>query len=1209
MNGPDALAVLGQPDFTTRELGAIGPNRLGSRGATVFDERHQRLFVADGVNSRIMVWDVHPDRLTETPDAMAVIGQLNFFSKERQSGESGISGPASMHYDIATDRLFVSDAGNNRILMYDVSPENLETGMNASLVLGQAGFDTGDPGLGADRLNRPGSLRYDHDNERLFVADVGNQRVLVFDAAEDDLVSGASATRVLGQDDFSSVEARSDLRKLTPGNMILDVSGQRLLVEEGSVLNRMLVFDVHPNRLENNPDASAVLFQEDFGDPRRATSEVFENSPRPFLDEETNTLYVASGYPGGNRVLLYDFSPENVRTGMPAFDVLGHYGDDGEPDFNARAAYGRINGRYVYPRAVALDPVDHRLFVNDQYNNRVVAYQLDAENRIVDREATVILGQPDAHSGQLRGINSNTMLIPLALAYDVNNKQLFVGDGWSNRVLVFDAHPDRLETFDDAVAVLGQPDFTSGEPALGPDRLNFGVAWGRGIQSTAPTPLALEVDAKNQRLFVSDGINHRVVAFDIRPGMVRTGASAIGVLGQPDLTSNEPTPSASARTTTNLRTLGDRVVSGRPPADGSGFDTPSGLAYDMNHDRLFVVDGNNSRVMVFDAAPDRWEDGMAAIAILGQMDEIATDELRLDTADVTDDVGRRRFRMPSGITYDSTNDRLLVNDKGNDRVLLFDARPQVLETGMAATGVIGQEDFISRNAGNGEQEQLLDPREITFDSEHQRLYATDSFWGRLVIFDLPRTEKSVEIPAHTAMSYGTLDAWNGRDDLPGRDGRETWRGRLQGTSSLGGKVVFASTRQILDPLAKRRGRMLISESTVAAPQARNSTLLYVDGRGDRSNRLVLSNADRRNAQVDLRLRMRDELGADDILTTRVTVPGSGRLEADVTELFDTSLERIFGALRVDSRRPVSALVLSRTATSREESLVLASAGSNTWTGTGPNTIPGLVVGGGYRSEIVLLNPDTTTMAGEIAFFDRDGEPLVLASGAVGPISYRMGPGEAFTTTVESSLGFADKVYATITATEGAAPSAAARLSLWKGELLVSETEVPAQAGVEGAWIPVDTMASIIRHGDSRMSFSFANPTRTPATIRLTLFDALGEEQERWEQILPAFAQREYSLGDLFNVRKARGAVRFWSDVPLALSARRITRNLRGEPVENEIGYMEPGALAANALEFPEIAEGEGLATEIVLINPTSAPIEADLLLTSNGGEPKEIILR
>ena len=1201
VNGPKALAVFGQPDFTTRRLGGVGPQKLASINGTVLDEKHQRLFVSDGDNNRILVWDVAPERLTETPNAMVVIGQSDFFNNEPNAGPSGLADPGSIYYDPAAERLFAVDGGNHRILTFDVAPESLETGMSAETVIGQVDFDSNQPGVGAGRLNRPSRLSFDDVHGRLFVADGGNQRVVVFDVGSDNPALGAIATYVLGQDTFGTSERRVDLRKLAPGQMILNRRQQQLMVNEGTVANRTLVFDVHPDRIENNPDAVALLFQEDFENSERRTSQVYENSPRPFLDEETNTLYVASGYPGGNRVLLMDMSPGQVTTGMPAFDVIGHYDDEGKPDFDARAAYGRINDRFIYPRGVALDPVDHRLFVNDQYNNRVLMFELDVENRIADRVVDVVLGQPDAYTGQLREISARTLQIPLALAYDINSKQLFVGDGWSNRVMVFDAHPDRLRTFDEAVAVLGQRDFESDEPSVGPDRLNFGVSWGRGIQSAAPTPLALEVDTNHQRLFVSDGINHRVLVFDIRQGMVKTGASAIGVLGQRDFEDNDPTPKESSRVTDSLGVLGARVVSGRAPVNNRGFDTPSGLVYDVNHDRLFVVDGNNSRVMAFDAAPDRWQNGQAAVAILGQRNATDGDEVRLDMQDVSEDEGRRRLRMASGITYDTANDRLLVNDKGNDRILFFDARPEVLETGMAASGVIGQKDFVSRIPGNGEQEELLDPREITFDPEHQRLYVTDSFWARLVVFDLPRAERSIAIPAKTTMSYGTLDAWNGRD-RPDKESRQAWRGSLTSEAgpAPGAILVYSNTRRELDVLAKRRSRMLLSETSVVTPQPQTTTAFYVDAREGQRVTLIVTNPEGREVRATLRLSY-----GDHVRTAETSVPANG-FRAELLEIFDPDYVVVEGMLEVSAPQPVAAMVLTHTLTDRGETLVRASTGSSGWDGHGPLVLPGLKSGGGYRSDLVLINPDESVMEGELTVFDRDGGTVDATSDSV---PYQLNPGEVFRWTLESPYGVPETTYGVIRPTVGSAPSAMARVSLFKGTLLLSETEIPARVTTQSAWVPVDTLPSIIRHGDAKMMLTFANPNRTPATVRLTLFDEVGREQGRWEQILPAFSQRERSLGELFNVRKHRGTVQLWTDVPLALSARRITRNLRGEPVENELGYVDSPKLTSESLELPAIFDGQGLATEIVLVNPLQEATEALLTFAGSEGQSKDIILR
>ena len=110
-----------------------------------------------------------------------------------------------------------------------------------------------------------------------------------------------------------------------------------------------------------------------------------------------------------------------------------------------------------------------------------------------------------------------------------------------------------------------------------------------------------------------------------------------------------------------------------------------------------------------------------------------------------------------------------------------------------------------------------------------------------------------------------------------------------------------------------------------------------------------------------------------------------------------------------------------------------------------------------------------------------------------------------------------------------------------------------------------------------MSIAIANASRTPATLRFTLFDTSGTEHGYYEQILPAHSQRRFTLAELFNREQFRGVVRLWSDVPIAVSAKRVTRTLRGESVESEIGYVEPASLEGKQqLELPHIADGGGV---------------------------------
>jgi len=85
-------------------------------------------------------------------------------------------------YDSVNNRVFVADYGNNRVLVFSTS--TITNGENASGVLGQANYTTNSANQGSttqqNGLSGPVSLVYDSVYKRLFVADGSNNRVLVF---------------------------------------------------------------------------------------------------------------------------------------------------------------------------------------------------------------------------------------------------------------------------------------------------------------------------------------------------------------------------------------------------------------------------------------------------------------------------------------------------------------------------------------------------------------------------------------------------------------------------------------------------------------------------------------------------------------------------------------------------------------------------------------------------------------------------------------------------------------------------------------------------------------------------------------------------------------------------------------------------------------------------------------------------------------------
>ena len=109
----------------------------------------------------------------------------------------------------------------------------------------------------------------------------------------------------------------------------------------------------------------------------------------------------------------------------------------------------------------------------------------------------------------------------MSVEYDETTKRLFVADTWNDRVLVYDMTPDQVKSGMAASHVLGQKDFTSYEPGAAPDRLFYGSRNGNGIGRVGSRSAEMTLDETYQRLFVTDGGNHRIMVFDVHPDRIK----------------------------------------------------------------------------------------------------------------------------------------------------------------------------------------------------------------------------------------------------------------------------------------------------------------------------------------------------------------------------------------------------------------------------------------------------------------------------------------------------------------------------------------------------------------------------------------------------------------------------------------------------------------------------------------------------------------
>ena len=1175
---------------TNKPLPPSNGRDMASVGSVTMDNRRQRLFVGDGIRvsrheqrNRLLVFDVHPDRLRDYSEAVAVIGQPDLETNTVGVGPAKFGGGSRSAIDEEDDWLFAVDGANNRVLVFDVHPERLRSGPEAIAVLGQPDLNSNTAGIGRGGLSRPAFVAYDSAYRRLFVTDAGNQRILVYDVSRSGLRNGQEATIVLGQVDFNSRESRTDPKKAAPSDIAVEPETQRLMVSEiGN--NRILIFDIHPDRLKNNPDAINVIGQPDFDytgfDP--TVSRNTTRSPHQVaVDSKNQLIYMVDGFSGRNGVTIFDIHPDRLKDQPDAMDVLGKLNDAGEPDFESRAANDVINGRFSAEiRSLALDAVDHRLIAGDQYNHRVLIWQLDEDNRIQDRTARWVIGQPDLDSSFLRERSAKNLKKPYALAYDDRYKRLFIAETLSDRVTVWDLDPERISNYPEAIAVIGQRDFTTRLPQRTGNGLFLGDSMGHGIGSGGPRPTGLAIDVEHQRLFVSDGANHRVMVYDVDPSRLHNHPEAIGVLGQPDFTSGRgPAPGARSVDSTALTALVQSSRGGAGEQSTAQVDQlfwPAALDYDARHGRLFVADGSNNRVMVFEADPMAFRSGTTAIAVIGQPDFTSNGP----------GAGQSGFQWPDGVAYDSVRDQLYVTDMGNDRVLVFDVAPDRLRNGPDAVAVLGQMDFDTWWAGP-EQEQLSDPRDIEFDSRHQRLFVADSYQTRIVSFDMPAPGRDFQVPPYGVKRYSTLD-WKQSTTRS-----EGYMSVLQGEGKgVIASLMLTSSEQVMDKASERESRILRGELSLLPSAFSRTTWIYAAANED--TRIVINNSAQEPAELEITLS--DLSGHAGERPVRRNIESGEQLIITVEELWEGAAQGSH-VVEIKSDKPVGiqGLVMRGPVVISESPTIRGDQAARYL------NIPRIEVGGGYQSEVILVNPLDQVMRGELSVYGLKGGELTER--------YEIAPGGAYVWSSEPSFGLSRTAYIMVRGEGTIAPLGGAWVTLLDDDELVNRTYVPGREASKRAWIPVDTYPTTTRHGRINVKFNFVNQGADPpaaANIRINLFSPDGKFAERYEQNLPINAQWETSLVELSRRDRFRGNVRIVSDVPILISATQVTENVEGGLIEAELSVIDP---ENTVLGNPLLLDGDGVASEVILLNPTDEMINGEFQFFSAQGQREEIILR
>ncbi len=250
----------------------------------------------------------------------------------------------------------------------------------------------------------------------------------------------------------------------------------------------------------------------------------------------------------------------------------------------------------------------------------------------------------------------------------------------------------------DATLVIGQPDMFSNA-----------ANQGGSISSNTLNGPGGAIIVGNQ-LLVADNGNNRVLIFNAIP--TSANASANTVIGQSGFSTGG---GGCTQTTVNIG---------------------EGSIYSVNG-KLFIADTNNNRVLIYNTIPT--SNGAKADVVIGQQNFTSCGINQTGT------VGPNTLQNPTSVASNGT--KLLIADRGNNRVLIFNTIPT--GSNASANTVIGQSVFTTKTANTFglSNSGLASPSAIAVNSD-----------GRLIIGDLNnnRTLNFGTIPTTSSASADSV---------------------------------------------------------------------------------------------------------------------------------------------------------------------------------------------------------------------------------------------------------------------------------------------------------------------------------------------------------------------------------------------------------------------------------------------------------------------
>jgi hypothetical protein len=457
--------------------------------------------------------------------------------------------------------------------------------------------------------------------------------------------------------------------------------------------------------------------------------------------------------------------------------------------------------------------------------------------------------------------------------------------------------------------------------------------------------------------------------------------------------------------------------------------------------------------------------------------------------------------------------------------------------------------------------------------------------------------------------------------LPGSGGiTETSLGQGSLVTTAGGQISTTTTTQpaALANFGFTQNGVLTTEAGVAASAPTTAARIFVDystANGTDSGVAVVNPS---SGMITLNVQLNNAQGS---VTTcpNQTVPANGHLARFASQLCPSIPNPFLGTLTLSSSTPFVATTLMSGTNSHGEPLY------NSLPVATPNSPPAgsylyfsqFADGGGFSTEILLMNLTSTSISGTVSFTDDNGRAVALnfgpSIGSTSTLSYYI-PGngmQKFTTTGWTPGTPLQAGAVVVTSAAGPLPSAAVVFSSYNGT-----GGLASQAGVLNS--PVTTNSRMyVEKSASPLTrdtgVAIVNPNSSVATVQLNLVSFDGWFTAANTITLPAYGHMAAFIDESALMGSAasfiplnfQGVMTLSSNLPIAPVTLRLTANQRGEDLYSTLPVVDLNNPPTGPLYLPQIADGGGFTTQIILIDtsPSSGTVTMNFFNDSGGSVP------